>query len=173
MARGDEAAYRAFYEAYFDRLFRYLLVVTAGDEDTARDALQSTLVRVVRYIKEFTNDAVFWSWLTVLARTALSDQTRKRRRYLAFLDRFTWHTRALQVGPADLAPDAGLLPLLESGLEALPLDERRLVETKYFAHRSVRELAEELNLSEKAIESRLTRIRRKLKAGMLEKLRRD
>ena len=89
MARGDESAYRTFYEAYFHRLFRYLLVVTAGDEDAAREALQATLVRVVRHIKPFREEGVFWSWLTVLARSALSDQTRKRRRYLAFLDRFT------------------------------------------------------------------------------------
>jgi DNA-directed RNA polymerase specialized sigma24 family protein len=96
MVQGDETAYRTFYDAYFDRLSRYLLVVTAGDEDAAREALQSGLVRVVRHIKIFTSEAVFWSWLTVLARSALSDQRRKRRRYLAFLDRFTWHTRAQQ-----------------------------------------------------------------------------
>src|ERR1035441_10881638 len=94
MADGDELAYRAFYDAYFNRLSRYLLVVAAGDEDAVREAMQSALVRVVRHIKVFPTDAVLWSWLTVLARSALSDQNRKRRRYLAFLDRFTWHTRA-------------------------------------------------------------------------------
>jgi hypothetical protein len=30
MVSGDEAAYRIFYDAYFNRLSRYLLVVTAG-----------------------------------------------------------------------------------------------------------------------------------------------
>jgi hypothetical protein len=32
-------------------LSRYLLVVTAGDEDKTHEALQSALVRVVRHIK--------------------------------------------------------------------------------------------------------------------------
>ena len=45
LARGDEAAFREFYGAYFDRLLRYLLVVTGGDETAAREALQLTLVR--------------------------------------------------------------------------------------------------------------------------------
>lgn len=173
MAEGDELAYRAFYDAYFNRLSRYLLVVTAGDEDAAREALQSALVRVVRHIKVFPSDTVFWSWLTVLARSALSDQTRKRRRYLALLDRFTWHTRAQQTAPADPEADAKLVTLLETSLGALPFDERRLLEAKYFARRSVREIGEELDLSEKAVESRLARIRRKLKTAILEGLRHE
>ena len=80
LTRGDEAAYRVFYEAYFDRLSRYLLVVTGGDDDAVREALQGTLVRLVRYSRVFSDEAVFWSWLTVLARSALSDDKRKRRR---------------------------------------------------------------------------------------------
>jgi RNA polymerase sigma-70 factor, ECF subfamily len=171
MVAGDELAYRIFYDAYFDRLSRYLLVVTAGDEDAAGEALQSALVRVVRHIKVFPCDAVFWSWLTVLARSALSDQTRKRRRYLAFLDRFAWHTRAQQTAPDDPQADVRLGALLENSLETLPVDERRLLEAKYFAHRSVREVAEGLDLSEKSIESRLVRIRRKLKTAILEGLK--
>jgi RNA polymerase sigma-70 factor, ECF subfamily len=173
MARGEELAYRTFYDAYFNRLFRYLLVVTAGDEDAAREALQAALVRVVRHIKVFPSEAVFWSWLTVLARSALSDQTRKRRRYLAFLDRFTWHARAQQAAPVDPEAEARLGTLLESSLAGLPFDERRLLEAKYFEHRSVRQLAEELDLSEKAVDSRLVRIRQKLKLALVEALKRE
>jgi RNA polymerase sigma-70 factor (ECF subfamily) len=173
MAAGDELAYRTFYDAYFNRLSRYLLVVTAGDEDAAREALQAALVRVVRHIKVFPSDAIFWSWLTVLARSALSDQSRKRRRYLAFLDRFTWHTRAQQAAPADPETDARLGILLETSLGALPFDERRLLEAKYFERRSVREIAGDLGLSEKAVDSRLVRIRQKLKNAILEALKRE
>jgi RNA polymerase sigma-70 factor, ECF subfamily len=172
MAQGDETAYRTFYDAYFDRLFRYLLVVTAGDEDAAREALQSALVRVVRHIKVFPNDDVFWSWLTVLARSTLSDQTRKRRRYLAFLDRFTWQTQAPRTVPIDPEVESRLDILLTESLEVLPSDERRLVEAKYFAGCSVRDLAGEFGLSEKAVESRLVRIRHKLRTAILEGLKR-
>jgi RNA polymerase sigma factor (sigma-70 family) len=170
MVQGDETAYRAFYDAYFDRLSRYLLVVTSGDEDAAREALQSALVRVVRHIKVFPSDTVFWSWLTVLARSALSDQSRKRRRYLAFLDRFAWHSRAQQPAADEPEADAKLAALLETNLGTLPLEERRLVEAKYFERRSVRDIAGDLSLSEKAVESRLVRIRQKLKAATLDGL---
>src|SRR6266540_2080795 len=99
MTRGDEAAYRTFYELYFHRLLRCLLVLTGGREDAAREALQLTLVRVVRHIRRFESEEIIWSWLTVLARSSLVDEERKRKRYFGLLDRFIVWTR-----PADAAP---------------------------------------------------------------------
>ncbi len=173
MARGDEAAYRRFYDAYFDRLLRYLLVVTGGNEEAAREALQLALVRVVRHVKVFEAEEQFWSWLTVLARSALADETRKRRRYFAFLERFTRHqetgTTAMDNGEAD----EQLRELLASKLTALPADERQLVEQKYLLHQSVREIADGQQTTEKAVESRLSRVRRKLKDAVLAELKNE
>jgi len=53
----------------------------------------------------------------------------------------------------------------------LPQDERDLLEAKYLDGRSVRQIADMLQISEKAVESRLVRIRRKLKGQMLERLK--
>jgi RNA polymerase sigma-70 factor, ECF subfamily len=173
MAAGDEAAYRIFYDAYFDRLWRYLIVVTSGNEDAAREALQATLTRVVRHIKIFSNEPVFWSWLTVLARSALSDQTRKRRRYLAFLDRFSRQAATAETATDDNDVDERLRQLLDRQITSLAEDERQLVEAKYFEHRSVREIAEELQITEKAVESRLSRLRQKLKISVLAELKNE
>lgn len=171
MVRGEESAYRQFYDAYFDRLSRYLLVVAGGEEEVAREALQAALVRVVRHIKVFPDEAAFWRWLTVLARSAFADEIRKRRRYAAFLDRFTRH---VEIQPGDNGEaDAELLALLERQLAELPSDERELVEQKYFARRPVRELAAAGDKSEKAIESWLVRIRRKLRDAVLAGLKRE
>jgi RNA polymerase sigma-70 factor (ECF subfamily) len=173
MKAGDEEAYRTFYGAYYDRLWRYSLVVAAGDEEAAREALQSALVRVVRHIKIFSDEEVFWSWLTVLTRTALSDHNRKRRRYLAFLDRFSLHERFTQGEQENPDADARLLSLLESNLETLVAEDKQLVEWKYLEQRSVREIAAGLESSEKAVESRLGRVRRKLKEALLKSLKNE
>lgn len=175
MAQGDESAYRMFHETYFHRLFRYLLVVAAGDEDAAREALQATFLRVVRYIKIFDEETRFWNWLTVLARTALADQRRQRSRYRAFLERFTGHARVAFESSAneDGQADARLLAALEHNVRSLPPDERELVERKYFGCESVRAIAESLQISEKAVESRLTRVRLKLKNDLLTELKHE
>jgi len=160
-------AWRAFYDAYFDRLWRYLLVVSAGNEDAAREALQAALVRVARHVKVFADETVFWSWLTVVARTAFADESKKRRRYFSFLDRLTSQSNVELNGAHDKQTDERLKELLERQVALLPTDEQKIVEQKYFARRSVRDIADELQMTEKAVESKLSRIRKKLKDAML------
>ncbi len=164
-------AYRTFYNSYHDRLLRYLLVVTRGNEDAAREALQLTLLRVVRHIKPFSDEPALWGWLTVLARSAATDETRKRGRYFAFLERFTHHARGEVACAQAEDADAKLRDLLEQGLKSLPCDDQELMRRKYFAHHSVREIAGALNTTEKAVESRLARIRGKMKEALLGALR--
>jgi RNA polymerase sigma-70 factor (ECF subfamily) len=168
MAGGDGEAYRRFYALYFDRLLRYLLVVT-GNEQTARDALQTTLLRVVRHAKQFHSEPVFWSWLTVLARSSLADERRRSSRYLSFLGRFFEHEHLAVNAPANDAEER-LMELLEANLAALPGGERELLERKYLAGEPVRQIAQQTLTTEKAVESRLVRVRRKLKEMILAQL---
>jgi len=163
-------AWRTFYDAYFDRLWRYLLVVAAGNEDVAREALQGALVRVTRHIKVFRDENALWSWLTVLARSAFADETRKRRRYFSFLDRFTRHAVLENEIRKDNHADDRLRVLLAQHVALLPPDEQRLVDQKYSAHCSVREIADEMQTTEKAVESKLSRVRKKLKDAVLAEL---
>lgn len=173
MSHDDENGYREFHELYVPRLLRYLLVVTHGDEHAAREALQLALIRVVRHVRVFGDEQMFWNWLTVLARSAAFDETRKRSRYRAFLERFTRHREP----PPDDAPaadaDEQLSVTLARHVAALPPGERQLVEQKYFARRSVREIAAELQTTEKAVESQLTRVRLKLKQLTLAALKNE
>src|SRR5688572_16748226 len=163
MARGDENAFREFYARYFNRLFGYLLVLTRGREDAAQEALQSAMLRVLKHVKRFNDEPAFWCWLTVLARTALVDQERKRNRYEACLERFG------QENPS--AAESHLMECLKGSLAHLPPEEAALIERKYFEGESVAQIAAALNLSEKTVESRLGRIRQKLKDKTLELLK--
>jgi RNA polymerase sigma-70 factor (ECF subfamily) len=170
MAKGDEAAYRTFYERYFGRLLRYLLVVTAGNIESAQEALQMTLLRVARHAKPFASEEALWSWLTVLARSAVVDETRRRSRYLAMLDRFL-KRREVDACAADHEADEQFRSSLDNELAALPADERALIERKYFDGISVQTIAAESGTTEGAVESRLVRVRRKLREAVLAHLK--
>ena len=148
-------------------------MVTHGNEDAAHEALQAAFVRVVRHVKVFDDEARFWNWLTMLARSAFTDQHRKRSRYLALLDRFTDHTRIEAAMAENGEADAQLLAMLELTVRSLPQEERELVERKYLGRESVRDIAETFQTSEKAVESRLSRVRQKLKEAMLATLKHE
>jgi RNA polymerase sigma-70 factor (ECF subfamily) len=168
MAAGDEDAFREFHEHYFDRLLRFLIVVAYGDEASAKDALQETYLRVARHVRCFPDEEIFWSWLTVLARSAARDGGRKKQS----------HWRLLRDYAQALLTGGGMRPIngeteerdyqamLENSLVQLTPLDRGLVEGKYFQGASVRELARTSRLTEKAVESRLLRARRQLKESL-------
>lgn len=166
MSRGEEAAFRTFHAHYFRRLAGYLMIASRGDEHRMKDALQETFRRVVKHVRPFTDETVFWSWLTVVARTALADERRRERRYWGFLDRF----RVFSVAP-EMRSCAVIVPTtIQTLLDQLPAEDRALIEAKYYEQQTVRDIAASLGTTESAIESRLVRIRRKLKPALIAAL---
>jgi RNA polymerase sigma-70 factor (ECF subfamily) len=172
MAQGDEAAFHEFYNLYFNRLFRYLIVVTNGQEEIAHEAVQLTFVRVARHVRKFDSETAFWNWLAVLARNCAVDELRKRNRRQHLLARF-FRQRPAGADLNTVEADETFLRFLEKGMVTLPEEERRLLEKKYFANETARGLAEEFQVTEKAMESRLLRIRRKLKTAILDRLKNE
>jgi RNA polymerase sigma-70 factor (ECF subfamily) len=167
---GNENAFREFHRLYFDRIYQFLLVVARGNEDEARDALQETLLRVVRHVRKFDNEDAFWCWLKVVARNAARDAGRKQRRYLGLLQRFNSHSQT-STEPSTAFNHSPLGEFLEEGLAELTSQDRQIVEGKYLHGSTVRDLAAETGLTEKAVESRLLRLRLRIREFVLNKLR--
>ena len=172
MSRGDEAAYHEFYDLYFHRLLRYLLVVTRGQEEIAHEALQLAFVRIARHVRMFDSEAAFWNWLAVVARNCAADESRKRNRQQSLLARF-FRQRTAEMDSKAEEESEQLLKFLEREIAGLPEDERALIEGKYLAEKTVRSLADERQMTEKATESRLLRIRRNLRAAILGRLKNE
>jgi RNA polymerase sigma-70 factor (ECF subfamily) len=160
LARGDNGAWKQFHRVYGPMLFSRLLAQTRGDHDLAMESLQQTYLRVARHARPCDSVPMFRSWLTMLTRSALQDCRRRRTGFWRMLLR-------RQSEPDD--PDGGnaaveaLHNALAKALAALSPDERTLLEGKYFLGGSVHALATQLGVTEKAVESRLTRARAELK----------
>jgi RNA polymerase sigma-70 factor (ECF subfamily) len=165
LVKGEEDAYREFYDAYSSRLFGYLFVLCCGNADQARELLQQTMIRVAKYVRVFEQEEILWNWLATVARSCWVDETRKRHRYLAALERlWTWSRH--DASPPDSADRDDIF---QKALNALPEPERLLLTHKYIDELSVREIAALCGESEKAIESRLTRARHRIKQIILSR----
>ena len=80
---GREDAWSDFHQRYAHRLRAYLRVLWHGPDHHLDDLLQLTLLRAVKHIsktKTFATEEALWSWLTVLARSAIADHGRKTSR---------------------------------------------------------------------------------------------
>ena len=153
LVRGNEEAWSEFFKRYHRRLRSYLSACWRGEEDCLDDLLQETLMRALRHMRSFDDEGVFWSWLTVLARSSVADHGRKETRLRRFLSSFRQEKY-------DLPPSAGAL---RASMAKLSTEDQQLLQWKYEEHRTVAEIATLLHVSNKAVESRLTRARLSLK----------
>ncbi len=165
MAQGDEEAFRVFFTSYAPRLYAYLMVVTRQDEALAQEALQQVMIRVGSKITAFSSEDYFWNWLAQIARRVVLDEQRKQIRWWRVLDRIAAGRPDDEKG-ISAAPGGEAQGAIHAALERLSDEDRLLVQKKYYSGFSVAELATDLGLTVKAIESRLVRIRKKLRAGL-------
>jgi RNA polymerase sigma-70 factor (ECF subfamily) len=167
--RGEEQAVCVLHARYCQRLTRYALVITRGDEATAGEAVQSAFLKAVRSLRPLADEDALWAWLARAARTSVSDAGRRTRRYSAVLARV-----AEFFYPPDTAPpedtDAVWHEALDQSLAELDPPARELITARYFRRTSLAEIAAADGTTERAIEGRLARVREKLRRSVLQHL---
>lgn len=167
MASGEEEAYRRFYEACFDKIYRHLLTRTRGNEELSRELAQIVLLRVVRYMRPFSAERMFWAWLYQLCRSAQVDWLRRNGKSAPLELVEVWQGQ----GGRDNDGDEELLEHLDDSMEALEAGERELLRLAYFEGEPQRAIAKRIRSTPKAVESKLARIRLKLRGMILSKLK--
>lgn len=175
MLRGDEGAFEEFFDAYFDRLFRFAARRTA-DPDAAQDIAQATLVTAVRKLDSWRGEAALFTWLCAICRRELIAHWHRTRREPAAhaLDDVV-ETRALLEqlaagadGPERQLQRRELSDLVQLTLDYLPDRYGDVLEWKYLEGCAVSEIAARLNATPKAVESMLTRAREAFREGFIE-----
>ncbi|MDQ8205313.1 sigma-70 family RNA polymerase sigma factor [Pelagicoccus sp. SDUM812003] len=161
MSKLDEAAYRDFFQNYYRRLRSYLQAVAGGDERHVEDALQISFSKIARNVRRFETESAFWNWLSQICRNTLIDIYRKEGTQIRTRNALEETEEKTNPKPAN-TPSTRLETLARS-LERLPAEDQALVRLKYFDQLTHAEIATQMGTTEKAIESKLSRIRRKLR----------
>jgi RNA polymerase sigma-70 factor (ECF subfamily) len=141
-------------------LYTYVSRRVGGDAGLAEDLVQDTWMRAMGDWPATGVPREPLAWLIRVARNALVSHFRRMRPELvdpAVLDRLE---RDDDGGAAE-DPDAAAA--INWALARLRRAHAELLEERYFAGRSVREIAQARRLSERAVEGRLRRARQKLK----------
>src|SRR5687768_2448756 len=166
LVSGEEAAWSEFHARTFDRLLRYLIAAAHGNEEAARDAVQIAYVKCVRHVRRFDSEEAMWGWLKQIARGSLIDLARGRSRYAAFLERYA---RASSNQQREDDARTELAELLTASLDRLAPSDRALLEARYTRKEHLTQIATTAGTSRKAVESRLARIRARLRGWLTSK----
>lgn len=160
MTRGlvacDEDAWRAFHERYFQRLLAQALARGVPEGD-AQEAVQGVYLRVLRHAKVFQRGSDFEAWLACLTRCETIDSSRRSRRRSWLGERFQQWQELRRASHEFESGD------LESALQGLDDGDRRLLTRHYVDGWTQEELAAEQQTTAKAVESKLARLRRRLR----------
>jgi RNA polymerase sigma-70 factor (ECF subfamily) len=170
---GDSRALNDFVTQLRPHIERQLLRYPVADEDR-RDLLQATLMQVVRRLGSFRGDSSFSTWLfRVTANEALMlmrSQRRHKARLVEGLDleelgalpaMNDWS--AAERGDTSAAGQERDLRVRQA-LDELPEDYRAVVMAHYHQDLGLQEIADQFDLTESAVRSRLHRARTRLRA---------
>jgi RNA polymerase sigma-70 factor, ECF subfamily len=135
---GDSAAITELYDAFADRVYRFLLVHAREPAD-AEDLLQRTFLKVIEGLPRYEERGLpFGAWIFRIARNTVIDHARTRRDH-ASLDAVLDHPDDRR-GPAELAEIASEQDVIRSALLMLTPDQREVIIYRYFADLTPREI---------------------------------
>lgn len=145
------------WQELFELAYRYLREQGASHAD-AEDLAQETLIATFRHLDGIETGRLR-AWVCVVARNKQIDAARRRQARQECSER---------VDPVDSAADplGHVLRAVDRDsvvrlLESLPLDDRRLLQLKYFDERTVPEIATELGRSVNTVKVGLFRARKR------------
>jgi RNA polymerase sigma-70 factor (ECF subfamily) len=152
---GNERAWQIWYDESFAALDAFLLWRCGGLRDLADELLQETWLVAVRRIRSFNPEqAPFRGWLRGIAVHVLQNRFRRRQRDAAVVS-----LNGDVANPRDAAEIRERGERVAQALAELPEHYEAVLRAKYLEQKSVAEIAQERQETEKAIESLLTRAR--------------
>jgi RNA polymerase sigma-70 factor (ECF subfamily) len=156
----DETAFRAWYDATLPRVYGYLFDRCGGNKALAEELTQETFEEAIRGRARFDGRADEITWIVGIARHRLADHYRRlerdERRHLKLLTR--------TVAPAeDVSGSVETRRDVLDTLARLPAMQRAVLALHYLDGMPLAEIGEALGKSEAAVDSLMSRGRKRFK----------
>ncbi|MEO1087915.1 MAG: RNA polymerase sigma factor [Acidobacteriota bacterium] len=176
-AAGDAESFGAIVERHEGRLYRLCLSML-GDREEAREATQDAFLKAFRGAASWRPRGRVYTWLYRIAVNGCLNRLRRRKlaHFLGFGDIGpASEDEAGEWDPADGGPSAEQRLLdrrawmrTRRAVEALPANQQAVLVLAKFEGLSYREIAETLEITPGAVESRLFRAMRRLEVNLAE-----
>jgi RNA polymerase sigma-70 factor (family 1) len=165
LINGDKQAYEQLYQRYFRLLYNYAYK-KLRDEEHAKDIIQEFFTELwdKRQTTVFSSNisGYFFSAINNRIINYFSRETVKSR-YLASFNGFLANENATT---DHLVREKQLMELIETEIQALPLKMRQVFEMSRKQHLSNKEIADQLQLSERTVETQVSNALFRLRAKL-------
>jgi RNA polymerase sigma-70 factor (ECF subfamily) len=142
------------------RLLNFIKQSVENEQDVA-DILQETLISASDCLPLFSGKSSFFTWLCGIAKHEIADFYRKKKVKTFFFSHLPWleNLASEALGPEQILMRREMTAEVKKTLKRLSEGYSQVLRLKYYHGFSVAEIAQKLNQSVKAIESRLSRAR--------------
>jgi RNA polymerase sigma-70 factor, ECF subfamily len=173
---GDPAAIEALANSALEPLYRFCFYRLGSNADLAEEVVQETLLRAIRELDKYDparSGGNVFAWLTGLARNEIRGALGREHAAVslqALWDQLDDELRRVysRLESAPLADEVldreETRDMVNATMAQLPAHYREALEAKYVRGQTVRDLAAAWQVSEKAVESQLTRARQAFRA---------
>ncbi len=173
---GDPEAIDRLARATLQPLYRFCFYRVGRNRHLCEEVVQETLCRAIRELDKYEPtraDGHVFPWLTGLARNEIQRALAREKSAAGLQNAWAKMDEELRAVYSRLESDPFSDELLEQDqtrqmvnatMSQLPSHYREALEAKYVAGKSVRQLATDWSMSEKAVESQLTRARKAFRA---------
>ena len=168
LRQGDETAFDALFKAYYPPLCRYACSLADGDMDEAEDIVQQAFVRL--WEQRDTLD-IAWSLRAYLYKT-VHNRCLNRIRDAKTREQYKiYNAQQMEQQEAHThTPEPELVERLQRALASLPEQCRRIFELSRFEELKYREIADQLNISIKTVETQMGKALRLMRVQMADYL---
>lgn len=147
--------------ARYGPLMRYVIAPILPNEQDREECLSEAALLVWNKIDAYDPQKGGWTtWLTVLTRNTARNRARRQG---AGTEELTDGLSSGENSPEEALLRKERLAVLREAIRRLPREERLLFYRKYYYCQPTAQMAAELGMTERAVEGRLYRIRRKLR----------
>jgi RNA polymerase sigma-70 factor (ECF subfamily) len=167
-ADGDDDAFRIIVERHQDRLVR-LCQRILQDREEALDAAQEVFIKAYQKAGSLQPKGELFTWLYRVATNHCLNKLRRRRivRFVPMGGADSDDSSAIEPATASAGPDTELVAreqwqATQSAIDRLPDNQKAVLVLAKFEGLSYRQIAETLEITEGAVESRLFRAMRNL-----------
>jgi RNA polymerase sigma-70 factor (ECF subfamily) len=162
---GDQAAWETIVRQHWRKVFN-VAYKFVGKHDEAEDLAQDIFLKIFKALDTFDRRANFQTWIISIARNLCIDHyrsVRKERETIAReVDAGDLMPVSAEIGPEGALERSDLRALLQRALERLPVALRTAVVLRDLQELSYQEIADQLDLPEGTVKSRINRGRLEL-----------
>ena len=168
LTRGDESAFETLFRRWYEPLCHYACRLADGDMDEAEDLVQQAFVKLWEYRSRLKVEWSLKAYLYKSVHNACLNRIRSQKVKSKYLEFNAQQPDTMQTPPEDTAPE--LREHFQRALDALPPQCRHIFELSRFEALKYREIAEQLGISIKTVETQMGKALRVLRVELADYL---